>query len=92
MDGSQDESESDKLKLINPKDLEWLAWNHRTWNNQKSFRSRRLMVFAHFNHSLGILPTPEQILHGIVLAQINDFDNYPGSRIHLVVSMYVEMW
>ena len=55
-----------KLGLINPKDLEWLAWNWRSWNNQKMFKSRRLMIFGHFNRSLGILPTPEQILHGIV--------------------------
>ena len=41
----------DKLNLINNKDLEWLAWNWRAWINQKKFKSRRLMVFNHFNKS-----------------------------------------
>ena len=81
MDGSQDESENDKLKLINPKDLEWLAWNWRIWNNQNMFKSRRLMVYGHFNRSLGILPTPEQILNGIVLAQIDTFSNVERSNM-----------
>ena len=33
--------EIDKLKLINPKDLEWLAWNYRGWSNIQKFSNRR---------------------------------------------------
>ena len=59
MDGDSVDKLNDKLGLFNPKDLEWLAWNWRSWNNLKMFKSRRLMVFGHYNHSLAILPTPE---------------------------------
>ena len=58
-DYAQDLDTSDVLKLLNNKDLEWLAWNWRGWNNQKMFGSRRLMVFGHFNISHDFLPTPE---------------------------------
>ena len=53
------------------KDLEWLAWNWRAWNNDKMFRSRRNLIFGYYNHSIGILPSPEQILHSIILAQMH---------------------
>ena len=49
----------DQLKLLNPKDLEWLAWNWRAWNNQRIFSLRRLMIFGYLNYSFEILPTPE---------------------------------
>ena len=31
------------------------------------------MVFCHFNNSYSFLPSPEQILQGIILAQMNEF-------------------
>ena len=37
----KDLRESDELKLFNPKDLEWLAWNWRGWQNKKKFSSRK---------------------------------------------------
>ena len=65
----------DKLKLLNPKDLEWLAWNWRAWLNQKSYTSRRKMVYSNFLTNSQYLPSPQQILHGIILAQIDIFTN-----------------
>ena len=50
------------------------------------------MVFGHFNNSLGILPTPEQILHGLVLAQIDQFDQFDIKNFKPVVKLHVEMW
>ena len=90
-DGSDLDDDRDKLGLVNQKDLEWLAWNWRLMNDQKKFGSRARMVFGHFNRTQGILPTPEQILYGIVLAQVDklkhdsqtDFSNFLP---------YVEMW
>ena len=67
-DADQSSQQIDALQLINPKDLEWLAWNWRGWNNLQTFNSRLNMVFGYFNHTYGLLPSPEQILHGIVLA------------------------
>ena len=61
----------DKLSLLNPKDLEWLAWNWRAWNNQRLFRSRAFMVFNYFNYNFSYLPSPQDILYGIILAQMD---------------------
>ena len=64
-----EQSESnDKLNLINKKDLEWLAWNWRAWNNMTKYKDRKAMVFGHFIKDQQLLPSPEQILHGIILA------------------------
>ena len=37
--------ERDDLKLVNPKEFEWLAWNYRAFINTVMFLSRRNMVF-----------------------------------------------
>ena len=37
--------EGDDLKLLNPKEFEWLAWNYRAFINTIRFKSRRNMVF-----------------------------------------------
>ena len=50
------------------------------------------MVFGHFNNSLGILPTPEQILHGLVLAQIDQFDQFTIKNFKPIIKLHVEMW
>ena len=50
------------------------------------------MVFGHFNHSLGILPSPEQILHGLVLAQIVQFDELDIKNFKPIIKLRVEMW
>ena len=63
----------DRLNLFNSKDLEWLAWNWRQMMTEKMFQSRKQMVFENFNRFVPMLPSPEQILHGIILAQINEF-------------------
>ena len=81
------------LSIINnQKDLEWLAWNWRTWNNSNKFKSRRLMIFGHFNKSLGFLPTPEQILYGIVLAQIDQFANESLEDGKVLIGLQVSLW
>ena len=61
------------LKLFNVKDLEWLAWNFRAWNNLRKFNSRREMIFSYLNYAQAMLPSPAQILNGIIIAQVNDF-------------------
>ena len=37
------------------------------------FETRSQMVFGHFNNNHEFLPSPEQILFAIILAQINEF-------------------
>ena len=79
------------MGLLNQKDLEWLAWNWRGWNDQQRFRSRRLMMFGHCNHTLGLLPTPGQILYGIILAQVDQLKSEGNSNFRCSLP-YTQMW
>ena len=90
-DGSDLDEDRDKLGLINQKDLEWLAWNWRLMNDQKKFGSRARMVFGHFNRTQGILPTPEQILFGIVLAQVDQLKHDSNTNFK-VLAGHVKVW
>ena len=56
----------DRLNLLNSKDLEWLAWNWRLKMYEETFSSRKQMVFENFNRTMPLLPSPEQILSGII--------------------------
>ena len=49
------------------------------------------MVFGHFNSTVGLLPTPEQILYGIVLAQIYQFEN-KVDQLQIELNFQVEIW
>ncbi len=51
--------ESDALELVNPKEFEWLAWNYRAFVNSMMSKSRKNMVFRHFNRTYAFLPSPE---------------------------------
>lgn len=66
------------MNLVIEKDLEWLAWNWRGHKNQKKFKSRRLMTLEFYNNpeGNGFLPTPNEILHGIIQAQIAEYSNW----------------
>ena len=70
-DSSYSSFDPNKLNLINKKDLEWLAWNWQSWLNQQLFTSRKHMIFEMFNRNYPFLPSIEQILYGIILAQID---------------------
>ena len=50
------------------------------------------MIFEYFNNTHGLLPTPEQILHGIVLAQIHLFNSFVVMNFKLVIGIYVNIW
>lgn len=63
----------DSLRLLNSKDLEWLAWNWRAYKNDMKFKSRKQMVYSHFNNDIPFLPSPNEILKGIIHAQVNQF-------------------
>lgn len=77
--------------MLNPKDLEWLAWNWRAKCNETLYGSRRLMAFGQFNHNQAILPTPAQILNGLVLAQIEQLKREQISNFSVCLP-YVEIW
>ena len=62
--------ETDRLNLLNAKDLEWLAWNWRLNMQQEIFGTRKQMVYENFNRSIAMLPTPKQIFTGIIMARI----------------------
>lgn len=49
------------------------------------------MVFGHFNHVHGYLPTPEQILYGVVQAQIHELKKETKTN-YQTCRPYVEMW
>ena len=68
-----------------------MAWNWRAWNNDKMFGSRRNLIFGYYNHSIGILPSPEQILHSIILAQMHQFTQ--SKRVNYTEMMQCsQMW
>ena len=67
--GSQEaESQSDRLNLMNMKDLEWLAWNWRLKKQADMFDSRIQMIFENFNRDIPLLPSPKEIFIGIMQA------------------------
>ena len=43
------------------------------------------MVFGYFNNDFGFLPTPDQILYGIILAQIDEFKDINVQNFNRVV-------
>ena len=49
------------------------------------------MVFGYFNRSRAILPTPENILYGIVLAQIDEIKSDHNYNFNLALP-YVDVW
>ena len=60
-------------------------------NDQKKFGSRGRMVFGHFNRTQAILPTPEQILFGIVLAQVDQLKDDPNTNFKCLIG-HIELW
>ena len=68
--GSSDQLEADRMDLENLKDLEYLGWNWRLDKLIQDFGSRKRMVFENFNRSVPMLPTPNDIVFGFILAQV----------------------
>ena len=62
------------MNLVDLRDFEWLAWNYRTYKLQNSFQSEEEMVLKMFNQSYLFLPTVQEILHGIIQAQIDQLN------------------
>ena len=52
------------------------------------------MVFGHFNETQSVLPTPNQILYGIILAQINEFkkDDKNNNDFSNIIEIYSDVW
>ena len=81
------------MHLLNSKDLEWLAWNWRLLNNQSKFKSRKRMVFENFNRTIPMLPSLEQIMRGIILAQIDQFSQLGNNAKFVgIVLAKTSMW
>ena len=59
------------MNLVDLREFEWLAWNYRTYKLQINFQSREDMVLKMFNQSFSFLPTAQEILQGIIKAQID---------------------
>ena len=76
------------------KDLEWLSWNWRTTELQKMFKNRKQMVLSNFNYcQKPLLPSPNQILTGIINAQIQQFKLYENNKMFNAILLPVnEMW
>ena len=49
------------------------------------------MVYGHYSKSISYLPTPDEILYGIILAQINEFKSYEKIE-DSVIATYVFIW
>ena len=79
--GSQEASgDADRLNLLNLKDLEWLAWNWRLKKQAEMFASRKQMVFENFNRFVPMLPSPKEIVLGIIQAQIDQYSMLPQTQ------------
>ena len=51
------------------------------------------MVFGHFNRTLPILPSPQQILQGIIQAQIDQYSHLPAnSQLDKIIKLDKNMW
>ena len=52
------------------------------------------MVFGHFNETQSVLPTPNQILYGIILAQIYEFknDGKNNDNFSSILDVYSDVW
>ena len=84
---------TDRLNLYSNKDLEWLGWNWRITEIQARFKDRKHMVLSIFNYSKPMLPSPEQILRGIILAQIDQFKHLEGTPSYEgIVGTATRMW
>ena len=59
------------MDLVDLRDFEWLAWNYRTHKFEINFESREDMVAQMFNRTFSFLPSGEEILFGIIQAQID---------------------
>ena len=57
-----------ELKLVDDRDFEWLAWNYKAFKFEQTFKSKQEMVINMIEKPYSVLPSPEEILHGIVLA------------------------
>ena len=67
---TQSQSNSN-LDLVDLRDFEWLAWNYRTQKSETKFESRKDMVAQMFNRTFSFLPSVEEILYGIIHAQMD---------------------
>jgi len=67
---SQNKSNSN-LTLVDKRDFEWLAWNYRTYKSETKFVSKKDMVAQMYNKTFSFLPTGNEILYGIILAQVD---------------------
>lgn len=56
------------LGLYDLRDFEYMAWNYRAYKNGLKFKSKEVMIIQMFNENFSYLPTPEEILRGIILA------------------------
>jgi len=56
------------LDLYDLRDIENMAWNYRAHKNGMKFESKEAMTIQMFNENFSYLPTPEEILRGIILA------------------------
>ena len=64
-------------------------------DNITKFKSRREMVFSNFNNNHKFLPTPNQILLGIIKAQINEFMSGKfehKSNFVPIITCHTEIW
>ena len=66
--------------MLNLKDLEWLAWNWRLKKQAEMFTSRKQMVFENFNRFVPMLPSPKEIVLGIIQAQIDQYSMLPQTQ------------
>lgn len=80
------------MNIINKKDLEWLAWNYRSFKNEKMFKTRDDMIFGHYNRNYSFLPSPEQILKGIIQAQIDQFADENVEDYAPLIKSSVDVW
>lgn len=50
------------------------------------------MVFAHFNQSVPLLPTPQQILEGLILGQVEKLKQIKLVNTQIIVESKIDLW
>ena len=93
LDSQVTSSNAELLNLINCKDLEWLAWNWRLDKQAEEFGSRKQIVFENFNRTVPMLPSPKEIVHGIILAQLDYYASLPQRvNYNTEVELKAKIW
>ena len=68
---STNDQSNSNINLVDERDFEWMAWNYRSYKSETKFISKKDMVAQMYNRTFSFFPTGDEILYGIIMAQID---------------------